>query len=91
MGNGHLISDGVEFIVRGLLNLPVTKAREVLLNNLSVLEDFFEFFAVSGHTSSGIVSYIEIFSTAIAFSGIEGRMFSKTGMVISRCQFPKCP
>ena len=71
MSDGHLISYRVEFVVRGLLYFSVAQARVILLNDLSVFKGFFEFFAVSGDTSTGIVSDIEVFGAAIAFAGIK--------------------
>jgi len=87
MGDGHLISNRVEFVVRGLFHFPITETREVLLDYLSIFESFFEFFAVSGHTRSGIVSDINVFCAAITFSGVEGWMFGWAGMVILSSQF----
>jgi len=87
MGDGHLISNRVEFVVRGLFHFSVTQTGEVLLDDLSVLKGLLKLFAISGDTSSGIVSYIKVFCTAITFAGIKRPMSNGAGMVILSSQF----
>ena len=55
----------------GLFNLSVTKAGEVLFDDLPVFEDFFELFAVPWHSCAGVISDINILCAAVAFSGIK--------------------
>ena len=71
MRNGHLIADGTKAIVGGLFHFSVAQARVILLNDLSVFEDLFEFFAVPGDPRTSVIGYIEIFCAAITFAGIK--------------------
>lgn len=82
MSNRHLIPDGFQGIVGRLFGLPITESRKVLFDGLPVFEGVLEFVRISGDTGAGIVGHIDVLGTAVAFSGMIGRMICRTDRVV---------
>ena len=71
MCDSHLIAYSGKAVMGCLFGFSVAKTRKILLNGLPVLKYFFEFFAVSGNSRTGIIGNIKVFCTTVAFAGIE--------------------
>ena len=76
--------------MRGLFNFPVTKTREILLNDLSVFESFFEFPAVPRHSGPGVICDIEILCAAVAFAAAKRRLIDGATVAEFRGEFLTC-
>ena len=74
MSDGHLVADGAHFIMGGLFDFAIAKAREIAFDFGAEFEGLLEEGAIAGNLSAGIISDVEIFGAAIRLGLSEAGM-----------------